>query len=72
MNMELLTQKQRERKTRDIRIAAMFMEMRRTYPNATETRIIAEIAEKGGFGIKSSFAVRKALISQKTITPVTR
>lgn len=67
--MELLTEKQILRKARDGQIADMFRQMRLTYPNASETRIIAEIAKSGAFGIRSPYGVRNALIKQNVITP---
>lgn len=62
--MELLTEKQKERKQRDAEVATAYRELRRKCPNASRTRIFDELAKANVGGLKSIYGIRQALINQ--------
>lgn len=60
---ELLTEKQKARKERDLKIAVDFRKMVATYPNASTSLIIEEMAKKGGSnGVTSKSGLRSSLM----------
>ena len=65
--MELLTEKQRARKARNMEVAAAYKEMRRRYPEASQSRIIDELARREVAGLTSISGIRKALIERGAI-----
>lgn len=66
---ELLTARQKERRLRDVAVAAKFKEMQRQYPKASRTLIIDEMVRLGGVDdVKSPSGIRSALIRTGAIT----
>lgn len=59
--MELLTEKQKVRRTRDYKVAAEFKAMRDKYPDAATSRIITNMAERHFAGLSSTYGIRTSL-----------
>lgn len=61
MNLDLRTERQKERDLSDIRIAAIYEEAKKSYPDANITGLIRAMAHEGsaGFGIGG---IRNALV----------
>lgn len=64
---ELLTPLQKERRIRDGKIAAEFVEMMKKYPNASQSLIMKEMATRCTHGLSSTSGIRSALIRTGTI-----
>lgn len=60
--MQLLTPTQKQRAERNKKIVKTFRDMRRTYPDAKDGRIIAVMAEQQIEGMTSVAGIRKVLV----------
>jgi hypothetical protein len=67
---ELLTTRERERRVRNAKIVGDFKTMRRIYPDASNSRIIAEMARESRHEVKSTYAIRKVLLEAGVISRV--
>ena len=65
--MELLTEKQKERRQRDTAVVAAYRELSRKCPTASKTRIINELAKNRVGGLTSYYGIRQALVSRGVI-----
>lgn len=67
LKMQLLTPTQQKRAERNKKIVKTFRDMRRTYPNAKDGRIMAVMAEQQVEGITSVAGIRKVLVDCSVI-----
>lgn len=60
--MQLLTPIQQQRAERNKKVVKVFRDMRKTYPDAKDGRIMAVMAERQVEGMKSVAGIRKVLV----------
>jgi len=65
--MQLLTPTQQRRVERNKKVVKVFHDMRRSYPDAKDGRIIAVMAERQVEGLTSVAGVRKVLVETGAI-----
>ena len=65
--MQLLTPIQQRRAERNKKVVKVFNDMRRTYPDAKDGRIMVVMAERQVEGITSVAGIRKVLVDTGTI-----